>query len=201
MPNYRINLQGVIAGSEEFQHGVTVTSTETLTQVADDAVSTAEGTLFSSDFLSNFTSGVAWSQINVAELGGFGEPVVASQIRSISETGTAEGAMLPPQCAIVVSHLTLGAGSRNRGRAYLPAVAASGLTTAGRITSTVRGELLTAYAGWLTSLDAAGSQPIVLSEVGGGAVSFITSVRIGDVIDTQRRRRGSLAESYASATI
>lgn len=109
--------------------------------------------------------------------------------------------MLPPQCAIVVSHLTLGAGSRNRGRAYLPAVAASGLTTAGRITSTVRGELLTAYAGWLTSLDAAGSQPIVLSEVGGGAVSFITSVRIGDVIDTQRRRRGSLAESYASATI
>lgn len=201
MPDYRINLMGVIASSEEFQHGVTVTSVETLTQVADDALSTAEGTLFSSDFLSNFTTGVAWTQINISELGGFGEPVAASQIRPLSETGTAEGAMLPPQCAIVVSHLTLGAGSRNRGRAYLPAPAASGLTTLGRITSTVRGELLTAYAGWLGALDAAGSQPIVRSEVGGGAVSFITSVRVGDVVDTQRRRRGALGESYASMSI
>lgn len=201
MPHYRLNLQGVVYSAEQFQHGVTVTSGELLTAVADDAEAAIEANLLVSGFLTIFPPGVTWNLLTVSQLGGPGDPVVASTTRSLSAAGSAGAEGLPAQCAVVVSHLTAGAGSRNRGRMYLPPPAANAILTNGRLESTATAAIADAVQATYEALVTAGSTPVVLSEVAGGTSSTISSIRVGDVIDTQRRRRGDLGEVYTSRTI
>lgn len=201
MPEYRANLQGVVYSAEAFQHGFTVTSAEQLTAVADDIAAGVTADLLTSTFLQYFPAGVSWSLLTVSQLGAIGDPVVASTTRSITGVGTASTNGLPPQCSVVVSFLTAGAGSRNRGRMYLPPTSAGTLTTTGRLASAAQGAIADAVEALFDGLIASGQTVTVRSEVGGGASSVVSTIRVGDVIDTQRRRRGSLGENYVARTI
>nr|CRY96112.1 hypothetical protein [uncultured prokaryote] len=120
----------------------------------------------------------------------------------VAGTGTATN---PSQSSVVVSLLTGIPGRRYRGRLYLPALAPAFNATTLRLTNTLPAQIATQMAAWMplvASQWAGGDEldPVVVSQVGAVATP-ITTVKVGDVIDTQRRRRDQLIENYASAPV
>jgi hypothetical protein len=116
--------------------------------------------------------------------------------------GNPVSANLPTQCAVVVSLKTASSGPRFRGRMYMPPFTAASLTTDGRLLTATRDSLATAAAAWLTSIKATtpGWVPVVYSRTG-GSTTAVTAVAVGDVIDTQRRRRADLVEARKTVLV
>lgn len=112
---------------------------------------------------------------------------------------------MPPQCSVVASLLTGIAGRRTRGRIYWPRVTGS-LDAGFKISGTpVPALLAPAFADFLEDTALAsgleGLQPVVVSKVGAGALTTVSSVSVGDIIDTQRRRRDKLVETRVTAAV
>lgn len=111
----------------------------------------------------------------------------------------------PPSVAIVVSLLTGIPGRRYRGRMYLPVLTGSiGLDL--RIPSSTvaafldnMGDRVTAWTAAFTG--GAGSITPVVVSLAGGVCTEVQQLRIGNVYDTQRRRRDDLIEEYQTLTL
>jgi hypothetical protein len=114
-------------------------------------------------------------------------------------TGVGAGEMLPFQCATVVSLLTASATRHGRGRFYLPPLAALVLD-GGRISAASLAVLDTAWTAFFDSLNTDGVTPVVRNRTGHISTT-VTSARIGDVIDTQRRRRNKLTETQVVVAV
>jgi hypothetical protein len=196
MPTYRFNYIGTLSGIETFQHGFSATASGTLADALTEAEDWLDAFTSFSGVAALFTTGTVWNQINVQQLGGFGDPIVDSALASIEIPGTNSSDPLPPQIAVCVSMLTGLAGARNRGRFYLPPPADTVLTTAGRLSSSSMTILANGLESAFTALNTAGFSPVIRSSVGGGAETAVTQLRVGSVLDTQRRRRNQIAETY-----
>ena len=107
--------------------------------------------------------------------------------------------MLPFQCATVISLLTASATRHGRGRFYLPPLAASTLDT-GKVSSAAITSLDTAWTAFFDSLNTDGVSPVVRNRTGHISTP-VTSARVGDVFDTQRRRRNKLVETYTAIAV
>jgi len=114
-------------------------------------------------------------------------------------TGVASGEMLPFQCATVISLLTNSATRHGRGRFYLPPLAVS-QTDQGRVSAAAMIVLDTAWTAFFDSLNTDGVTPVVRNRTGHVSTT-VTSARVGNVIDTQRRRRNKLTEVYTVITV
>jgi len=114
-------------------------------------------------------------------------------------TGVADAEMLPFQCATVISLLTASATRHGRGRFYLPPLAASFLLN-GKLNSSAMTTLDTAWTAFFDSLNTDGVNPVVRNRTGHISTP-VTSARVGDVIDTQRRRRNKLVETYTTIAV
>lgn len=122
--------------------------------------------------------------------------------------GQVTGAMLPVETSICASLMTSVLGRRGRGRIYLPPNGTGCLSTSdGSINSTYTGNVATAAAQLMRDLIA---DPVALGGVNVEPIvtgdpftryGRINAVRVGNVMDSQRRRRRSLVETYASATV
>jgi hypothetical protein len=114
-------------------------------------------------------------------------------------TGVATGEMLPFQCATVISLLSASATRHGRGRFYLPPLAVStvdgGLISAAAITS-----LDTAWTAFFDSLNTDGVNPVIRNRTGHISTP-VTGARVGNVFDTQRRRRNKLVEVYTAIAV
>lgn len=117
----------------------------------------------------------------------------------LSLTGTSTGQQLPPQLALVVSLRTILATKRGRGRFYLPAMATNALSS-GRCLPAAQTAVLNGWGRALNSLVAAGATPVVWS-IGLPTPPVVSRIEVGDVFDTQRRRRDQLTEARVSTTI
>lgn len=111
---------------------------------------------------------------------------------------------LPPQISVVASHRTLQTGRGGRGRMFLPLCTESLTDTHGQISSANAADILSNHIALLEGLKYFAPAPAgahVLPIVTGGGYSrygVITQVRVGNVFDTQRRRRRSIPETYLS---
>lgn len=118
--------------------------------------------------------------------------------------GASATASLPPQASIVASWETAVAGRHGKGRIYLPAPTTAVLTAdGGLLTSTVQTGVAAAAADYVAALNYSGIGADSYADmVVAGApwlrYAKVSSVRIGNVIDTQRRRRNRLTETYIS---
>lgn len=139
--------------------------------------------------------------------GKYSDPTVTHQH---NYTSTIVGGSAPSAMWGLLSFATSWTTARMRGvgshgRVYLPNYtlppAANGGVT---IDVTAQSLLLTAGKGLLTVLASSGAtlcEPIVASKggkSGGGINSKITGVRIGNVVDVQRRRKNALLETYVA---
>lgn len=121
--------------------------------------------------------------------------------------GAATGDSLPLEVAAVVSWQTGLVGKRGRGRVYLPALTTAALTSSGRYSTAVTSGLVAAMKALLqaTALTGVGAGglwvlPIVCAAAG-TQYGVINSLSVGNVPDSQRRRRRSLDEVRSSDSI
>lgn len=203
MPLFRSDLQGTLYGTEEFQHGFAWESGDSAIGLAGDLATAWATFLNSADVSVTWRTDVVWSLVNVSELGASpSQPIVTSAQATINEAGTGTQAGCPPQCCIGVSLRTATAGSRARGRSYLPAPVTVALTNAGRLAPAYRDDVLEGLDVFFGSMVTNGHTPVVISAVGGvWTERNVISVAIGDVLDTQRSRRSGLAEVYNSVNV
>jgi hypothetical protein len=133
--------------------------------------------------------------------------------------GGGGGIQLPPQISLAAT-LTSDRqrGLAAKGRMYLPGVAEGIDGPTGKLTSTFRDTLATNFKTFLDSVNTASgvSGKLVLASAGhktttldangqpqylAGVTAWVTGCRIGNVYDTQRRRRNAFNEAYASRVL
>ena len=138
-------------------------------------------------------------QVSTASLDALTGKQVARVITPDAKAGTNANGPLPPQCAVAVSLRTASATRSGRGRFYLP-VYGTNEAVAGVLDSTAQTQTATAAQKALQSLVAAGFTPVIYHR-GPKSTTAITTVDVGNVFDTQRRRRDKLIETRVSLTL
>ena len=107
----------------------------------------------------------------------------------------------PPQVSVVAS-LTTGTrrGNATHGRMYLPLTAIAINSDDFTIDATNRQLIANAVVGLLDdslgTIADASLDPVVMSNIGSGTTRTITTVAVGSIPDTQRRRRNRFTEEY-----
>lgn len=203
MALYRADLQGTVYGLEQFQHGMHFSTTDSVAGLAADVAAAWLTVLATTGFSECFSTGVIWSQVVCSELGATpADPIVTSATATINDGGTTATASLPAQCSPCVSFRTATAGSRARGRMFLPPVVAAVVSTTGRLVSTNRANIVSALDTFYATMATNAAQLNVVSAVGGvWTARPVNTIALGDVIDTQRSRRSSIAEVYSTAAV
>ena len=122
--------------------------------------------------------------------------------------GSEGGGLLPLQISCVCGHRTSQVGSRGRGRMFIPGCARNAMdastaywtsTTQNRVTGAQK-DLLNALTWAGIGVGAANTQPIITGKPF-ETYAVITSVRCGNVPDTQVRRKKSLPVTYVTESL
>lgn len=142
-----------------------------------------------------YGAGVAFFGSRFSWVGVDGKTVETKERIISPSIGIASGASYPTEVAVCVSLQTAGAGRSARGRLYWPNPTVLGGTTGGRISSTFRDDMCAAAQGYLTATVDGALFPIVASPRK-PSQQPVTAVRVGDVFDSQRRRRDRIPEAY-----
>lgn len=140
---------------------------------------------------------VELTRVSVYGYNGTGPASAAGQALLSTPREGAGSTSKPFQVTRCISLQTGLPGARYRGRIYVPALSAA-ISGSGK--STPPAGYLTAWKSIMgqVELEWAGSAPISLGVYSAAAdvVTPVTQLRVGDVLDTQRRRRDALVESY-----
>lgn len=130
------------------------------------------------------------------------ETVSGSSFLTTPIAGTGSGAQLPPECAVVVSLRTTTPGPRGRGRMYLPGPVSNNLGNNGELHADFASEVADGMQGFVNAWNAdIDTLRFSVASSVGGFVTAVSSVRVGNVVDSQRRRRWSIPEAYQSRGI
>ena len=100
-----------------------------------------------------------------------------------------------PQLTVAVSLMTgVSRGRGHIGRIFPPNSTAFALGADGRISIAEQGQIAEAARTMIAAVNAVGAPKVVIFSKVAQTVTPVTAVAVGRVIDTQRRRRSSLAE-------
>jgi hypothetical protein len=134
-------------------------------------------------------------------------------------TGAFAGSPMPPQISLAATMTSdTQRGLASKGRMYLPGVAASISNTDPKIGSVDQGNIADRLKIFFDAVNASSAVAgdIILASKGhkftvlqdpnnwyyvNGVIAKVTGVRVGDVYDTQRRRRDGLDEIYVSRVL
>ena len=193
MALYRHRLEGTFPG-EVWSFGVYTDSNLSLTAM-HSAWNTGI-TNFWATATALFCTDVETTRATTVEV----DPVSGGQLTGAESTradaGTSTATCLPFQCAPVVTLRTSTLSRAGRGRFYAPSLAVDQVA-AGRMTTAARDTLADAAEDLIQGLTAGGGN-VVIYHRGLGTTTTVTSLDVGDVIDTQRRRRNKLIEARTS---
>lgn len=152
-------------------------------------------------------SAFRWTHVKISAVDEDGAVPVASSIYTFTAAlaGTASTA-LPPQVAMALSLRANLVGRRGRGRVYIPALAASILSSDGTISATPANNLRAAFKDLVDDLQSAPGLenyiPIVsvMSADSATAVRPV-EIRTGNRLDTIQSRRRQVAETYNTTAL
>lgn len=147
------------------------------------------------------SSAASITGIRVEHIGANGRLAQAAEVTLSTPLVGAGTATKPFQTAMVFSLRTGRPGRSARGRLYWPALGTTISATTLRLEESVRDAYLEAAVDFLTALQTAApaGSTIALSVVSQttGGNTQVTQIQVGDVLDTQRRRRDSAIELYS----
>lgn len=193
MALYRHRLEGTFPG-EVWSFGLYTDSSLSLAAMQSQWMTGI--TNFWSTATALFCTDVETTRATTVEL----DPATGKQLTGAEDTradaGTSAATCLPFQCAPVVSLRTATLSRAGRGRFYAPSLAVDQVS-AGRMLTTARDTLADAALDLVQGLTSAGGN-VVIYHRATGTTSLVTSLDVGDVIDTQRRRRNKLVEARTS---
>jgi hypothetical protein len=122
--------------------------------------------------------------------------------------GTVSGSVLPQSSIVCSTRSGLVTGSGNNGRMYLPHSSLSLVPNQPSANSTSTLAVCTAFRIFINAVQndtnaviSAVVFPFIMTQVTGQLSKIVTQVRVGDVTDTQRRRRNQLPEIYSTLNV
>jgi hypothetical protein len=182
------------------------------TQAAADAIAGYYRTLhINGNF--HISSTYKFEKVKMASIGADGHTVLSEVVYSAPTTTTFGGEptwVLPGQNALAIT-LTSNRprGLAAKGRMYFPGIGVNvGVT--GRLNSTDRTNIANLAKVFYDAIQGDPDIPgkLILAAKGTGAFpaltaqnDWVTHLKVGDVIDTQRRRRNGLSESYLDLAV
>lgn len=214
----RVTLSGTMFnGSEEWSTGFFLgeegaDAPDPTQQTADDIRDAFAAFFVHLD--SKISSSYRFTQAKVAKLDDNGKTIDGTVFYSYPAAitaGATNGGLLPPQCALVVTLLSdRPRGKASKGRMYLPGIAPNidintGKVQASHITG-IANNMKTFFDALANDADIPGE--LILAAKSSGVMNvnpaqndYVETIRVGDVIDTQRRRRNGLVETYTSLVL
>jgi hypothetical protein len=115
--------------------------------------------------------------------------------------------MLPAQDSITISTQSNRLGRKGRGRFFLPGTTPGSITSEGRVLSAVQATYVSTFQTYLNAL-ALGSPPLdslfvrpIVCAQKATSYGIIDSIRVGDLVNTQRRRNDRLVRSYQGGPV
>jgi hypothetical protein len=151
-------------------------------------------------------SGALFTGVKAAVIGPDGRyPAEGNAIESLVTTPVAGGstAIGIPQISTVVTLTTpLLRGKGSVGRMYLPPSGLRILVADGRLDAAAAQAIANAAGTFITDLNGLLDGDVsVFGQTGTGTARDVTGVRVGRVLDTQRRRRNAIPEGYTFASV
>lgn len=156
---------------------------------------------------SDISSRVILQDLKLSPINASGHVILDRTVHAHNATGVPGGggsSLLPIQNSVVVSTQTPVVGAHGRGRFYLPGVHTTETDVNGSLKTDWPPLISAAAAAFISALGTGTPDGNIYGVVTGAPyVSYgaITSVRVGNRIDTQRRRRRSLVEAYATEAV
>jgi hypothetical protein len=132
-------------------------------------------------------------------------PSKATLTYSTKPKGNGTAQMMPAEVSVALSLDTAAKGRRGNGRMFLPPMTTSTVSSGGRLTSATCQSIANYGKGICEALaydsptDGYKIRPIVTSRPF-TRYGVVQRTRVGDVFDSQRRRRNELTEVYSTAT-
>lgn len=206
MANYLTTLRGTLAAgtlTEIFQHSLAIQSNAEPSTIAASLVTSWDSAWKGpGGAISNlWPPAVTYTESTVAAIMGLTDGKVAAATHAafpLGDSGTSVSGSIPSQSAVAIS-LVGGFrlnGAPMKGRFYLPFPSQETLDpVSGFLTPAAQGAIGTAMLGFLEALRAGGHTPSIWSRVEGN-LHAVDLVRVGNKVDTIRRRRNAGAEVY-----
>lgn len=184
----------------------------TASQTEVDEYAARWSTLFglsANKFSSAYTT--TQTKLSVLDTAGHPDPLNTVYNTALVTTGAYGGNPQPPQVSLVASlRATAIHGLATHGRMYLPGWGAVVDPSTGGVSSTDQNTIATAFQTFINGIntDAPVSTVVALCSKGrtlptvlAGVTQAVTHIEVGNIYDTQRRRRNGFAETYVNKTI
>lgn len=194
MALYRHSISGTFPG-EQWSYGFHSEGNLSVT-AAQSALMTGISNLYAGDYAATLCTDVVATLARTVEL----DQQTGRQLTGADDVlnlpGTSTATCLPFQCAPVVSLRTQFLNRAGRGRFYAPSLAVDQVD-AGRMTVAAQTALADGFLALLSGITDGGNR-VVIYHRGTRTVDTVVNLDVGDVIDTQRRRRNKLVETRLS---
>lgn len=149
-----------------------------------------------------------YTGVKVAALGLNGEYIAAPKYRTAQTAWTGSAAQIVPQTSVCVTTMASSTfGKGKRGRFYIPhsqipldTAKPTGSSGGVQDIADAAAAFIGDVNGILAGIQAA-NHVVIPSEVTGASPQAVTAVRVGNVNDTQRRRRNNMPETYETASV
>jgi len=179
--------------------GVWTTNTGDDASAALTKFQTAVAAMWASGIDAFISTSVAYTGQKVVTVDQSTGRQIARADGAVTDAGADAGQTLPPQVSLAVTLRTALATRAGRGRIYLPPFSVAEMSS-GRMDATDKGTTLTAVKGMFDTLISDGHTPVLYGRTA-HTVTPITQLALGDVFDTQRRRRDSYVETYTTTAV
>lgn len=125
---------------------------------------------------------------------------IAQFVQALPLVGTNANEMWPFQCTVAVSTRTANPTRAGRGRGFSPPYCVDSVV-GGKLDPTAQGQTLRAYVSMLQAINAVATGKCVVWHKESNLGDIITGCDVGDVIDTQNRRRNAFPETRLTLAV